>query len=112
MSLETNKKAHRWWKNGDHPYDNSEPVVDEETGTSFLSEGEVVRRFRHPDYDGTALCPECGQAYDVHGWIDQGEDGITVHPGDYVVTVKKGVYDVQRKDPLAEQVEQMRKAEK
>ena len=85
--------AHRWWKNGDHPDDNVRLIdieADDGTLIDFLTEGEVVRRYRHPDVDGTDLCLICAQAWDVHGWIDEGGEGITVHPGDWVVTAKNG----------------------
>lgn len=101
MLLRTDQKfthAHQWWKNGDHPDDNSvamefrAEMLDEPIGT-FLSEGEVVRHFRHPDVPGEVIHSACGADYDAHGWIDQGAEGITVCPGDYVLTVGKG-YEV------------------
>lgn len=73
----------QWWVNGDHPDDNCS-IVRADNGCIFLSEGEVVRRFRHPYIRGTSSCPDCKNMMHLHGWIDQGEDGLTVCPGDYV----------------------------
>lgn len=85
------KGTAQWWKNGDHPKDKSVPmeITDDDgnvIGIGDLTEGKVVRRYRHPDADGHDLCGLCSQAWDVHGWIDEGTDGLTVHPGDWVTT--------------------------
>jgi hypothetical protein len=79
-------QAHRWLKNGDHPGDLS--VLLEKTERELWSEGRVVRYFRHPDVPGAKVC-ECGATMRDHGWIDQGGLGITVCPGDWVVTEPK-----------------------
>ena len=36
--------------------------------------------FRHPNIPGTDTCADCGHIFHEHGWIDLGEDGITVCP--------------------------------
>jgi hypothetical protein len=72
--------AHRWKANGDHPDDGDDPT----------REGAVVRYFRHPGYYGTTTCPVCHALLHLHGWIDQGEDGHTVCPGDWIITTADG----------------------
>jgi hypothetical protein len=78
----------QWWSNGDHPGDGvGEPRTDLMTGETFEAvEGGVVRYFRHPSTPGDSLCGTCGRRFHDHGWIDQGPDGITVCPGDLVIT--------------------------
>lgn len=82
-------EAHQWHQNGDHPDDDCvtlRPTGDE----SFLSEGRVVRYFRHPELMGTKKCSGCGEALHVHGWIDTLEGGHTVCPGDWIITGVQG----------------------
>lgn len=81
-------EACQWWKNGDHPEDDSYPIQGADG--SFLSEGKVVRRFRRPDIPGDAPCLECEGEYDSHGWIDTLEEGHRVCPGDWIITWVKG----------------------
>ena len=68
-------EAHQWFKNGDHPED-GDPAT----------EGQVVRYFRHPDYDGAGAHEPCGYTWHDHGWIDTLEGGHTVCPGDWIIT--------------------------
>lgn len=75
--------ATQWFKNGDHPEDASVIVQAE---TPFLSEGKVVRRYRHPETSGTHACMYCGEVMHVHGWIDTLEGGHIVCPGDWIIT--------------------------
>ena len=108
--------ATQWFKNGDHPLDNSVPVrrlskaqqeapmrvyditehegdlvPDPHTGApSFLSEGKVVRYFRRPERNDDELCEHCGRIMHAHGWIDTLEGGHIVCPGDWVITGVKG----------------------
>jgi hypothetical protein len=49
-----------------------------------------VGYFRRPDIDGDSLCSECGQIFNVHGYIDTLEDGHRVCPGDWIITGIKG----------------------
>lgn len=86
-------QAIRWWKNGDHPDDNSE-YIHGKNGERFLSEGHVVRYYRHPDVDGESVCPHCSNIMHYHGFIDTGGDGSVVCPGDWVVNHDKGEYRV------------------
>jgi hypothetical protein len=36
-----------------------------------MTEGKVVRNFRHPSVHGDDVCPLCSFPYQDHGWIDQ-----------------------------------------
>ena len=89
-------EATQWFKNGDHPDD--ECVVVQRVPLSdpsdvlepFLSEGKVVRFYRHPDFDGMSECRHCGLAMHVHGWIDTLEGGHIVCPGDWIITGVQG----------------------
>ena len=80
--------ATQWWKNGDHPDDNSHPIG--EIGSGELSEGRVVRRFRSPDIPGEQECSKCGKPMHGHGWIDTLEDGHNACPGDWIITGIQG----------------------
>ena len=81
--------ATQWFKNGDHPHDNSCPISPENPN---LSEGEVVRRYRTPDLIGQNKCGHCDGIMHNHGWIDVPEDGRTVCPGDWIITGTDGEY--------------------
>ena len=94
-------EATQWFKNGDHPKDNSKVLTtskdvgttaSEGLGESFLSEGEVVRYFRRPDIKGTEQCKKCTTTYHNHGWIDTLEGGHIVCPGDWIITGVQGEY--------------------
>jgi hypothetical protein len=82
-------EATRWFKNGDHPQDYSADVVAID-GTTFQSEGLVVRYYRTPDIDGQEPCRHCGNIMHYHGWIDTLEGGHIVCPGDWIITGVKG----------------------
>ena len=81
--------AHQWFKNGDHPQDESK-MITAGNGIPFLSEGLVVRRFRHPSISGEVVCGKCENTMHVHGWIDTLEDGHNVCPGDWIIKGIKG----------------------
>lgn len=79
----------RWWRNGDHPHDR--------VSVGSTREGAVVRFFRHPDVDGATVHVDehgggCGRTWHDHGWIDQGEHGLVVCPGDLVLTFPDGAH--------------------
>lgn len=83
-------EATQWLKNGDHPQDNIQ-ILDfggkgSSEGDPVLSEGKVVRYYRHPSVDGETLCRHCGLRMHVHGWIDTLEGGHIVCPGDWIIT--------------------------
>ncbi len=87
--------ATQWFKNGDHPDDESVMFVpvpgDGEPG---LTEGKVVRRYRVPGdgprSNGARICVRCEGLMHVHGWIDTLEGGHIVCPGDFIITGVKG----------------------
>jgi hypothetical protein len=82
-------EAHQWFKNGDHPEDRCEIIVVND-GESFLSEGKIVRYYRHPRIDGEVVCTECNYTMHNHGWIDTLEGGHIVCVGDFIITGVKG----------------------
>lgn len=90
-------EAHQWFKNGDHPMDNSHMIVPDnprDRHEAFLSEGAIVRRFRDPGFPGANTHGRCGQPYHDHGWIEPKlvhgmktwEDGAMVCPSDYIIS--------------------------
>jgi len=85
--------AIQWFSNGDHPDDDTVELTDE-FGRPFLSEGKVVRYYRHPTFCGVSHCPKCEKTLHVHGWIDNGGNGQVVCPGDIIYTVAEGVHVV------------------
>lgn len=72
-------EASQWFRNGDHPLDGD-----------VIYEGEVIRRYRHPDVPGNKPCEQCGKPHHVHGWIDTLEQGHRVCPGDWIITGVQG----------------------
>lgn len=96
-------EATQWFKNGDHPQDAS-VLIQGNTG-SFLSEGKVVRYFRHPSIPGHSICSKCGLPMHEHGWIDTLEDGHNVCPGDWIITGVKGEHYPCKPDIFAETYE-------
>jgi hypothetical protein len=83
-------EAHQWFKNGDHPEDQSTLILPPNCQIPHLSEGKVVRYFRDPNIDGHYECSHCGKLVHHHGWIDTLEAGHRVCPGDYIITGVKG----------------------
>lgn len=85
-------EAIQWFRNGDHPADNSTPINRPGGHSTTLTEGEVVRHF-HGGIPGDRVCTECGNIMHRHGIIVglNGEEE-TVHPGDYILTDSKGRY--------------------
>lgn len=82
-------EATQWFKNGDHPKDDSCPISPEDHS---LSEGEVVRYYRTPDLDGQDECRKCGVIMHYHGWVDTLEHGHVVCPNDWIITGLEGEY--------------------
>jgi len=77
-------EATQWFKNGDHPLDNT--TRDGTTPNGQHWEGEAVRYYRSPHIDGNVVCRQCGLAMHNHGWIDTLEGGHIVCPGDWIIT--------------------------
>ena len=86
-------EATQWFKNGDHPQDQSTPI-DGPDGPNRLTEGKVVKYFRRLNIPGGRFCPDCGNVMQIHGLLDGLNDEEVVCPGDYVVTDRKGRYYV------------------
>ena len=82
-------EATQWFKNGDHPLDETR-IVTLGDGAPFKSEGKVVRYYRDPQISGELKCSICGNKYHDHGWIDTLEGGHIVCPSDYIITGVKG----------------------
>lgn len=84
-------EAHQWWKNGDHPDDDTRTIMPVPgDGEPYPTEGKVVRYFRHPDVPDDTRCQHCERPMFAHGWIDTLEGGHTVCPGDWIITGVKG----------------------
>jgi len=102
--------AVRWFKNGDHPEDYSVLAEQASPPRQFprdalhdsydsltiskeldqLTEGLVVRRFRHPDISGRTTCLYCYRFLNLHGWVDTPGGNHLVCPGDWVITEAAG----------------------
>jgi hypothetical protein len=90
-------EATQWFKNGDHPDDATEMFTGSD-GKPFEGEGHVVRYYRNPEDSGERMCERCGHSMHEHGWIDQDSDGITVCPGNWVISLSDGAYAVYTSD--------------
>lgn len=83
-------EAWQWHKNGDHPQDASYEITPSDGGVPFLSEGKVVRYYRHPEDSGERACTHCDKRMHDHGWIDTVQGGHVVCPGDWIITELDG----------------------
>lgn len=80
--------AVQWWRNGDHPLDDSHLLEPGDSTTQFepfLSEGKIVRRHLTPEMNGHHQCPRCSRIMHDHGWIETPEAGYIVCPGDFII---------------------------
>jgi hypothetical protein len=84
-------EATQWFKNGDHPQDQTKPI-ELAGGSTGLSEGKVVRYFRSLHIPGGRFCPDCGNVMQKHGLLDSLNGEEIICPGDYIVTDAKGNY--------------------
>lgn len=84
-------EATQWFKNGDHPQDESTPI-DKPDGAQRFTEGKVVQYFRSLNIPGGRFCPTCGNVMQKHGVLDGLNGEETICPGDYIVTDTKGRY--------------------
>ena len=93
-------EAHQWFRNGDHPEDNSEVVKMgcAYTGDAFWSEGKVVRYFRNPRVGGKTICLLCGIQMQLHGWLDNSGEMSTVCPSDWILKDETGQYTICKPD--------------
>ena len=85
--------AIQWFKNGDHPEDNTKIIIGSDGGL-FRSEGKIVRYYRVPELDGQHECQYCGDIMHNHGWIDNQDGGYNVCPGDWIIKGALGEYYV------------------
>jgi hypothetical protein len=86
-------EATQWFRNGDHPEDQSETIT---TGAATqLTEGRVVKFFKSLNIPGGRFCTICGNVMQKHGLLD-GDNAVNpeelVCPGDYIVTHANGKY--------------------
>lgn len=115
-------EAHQWWRNGSHPndqthcYNHSASIpflecvtIRERIGECAQSEGKLVRRFsiRRPGFSSYMVCGLCHHLWRDHGWIDSGGMGQTVCPGDWVITLPNGHFQVMRSDKFREAYEEV-----
>lgn len=84
-------EATQWFQNGDHPKDACY-YVDGKSPDRFLSEGKVVRYYRHPAVDGQSECKHCADIMHNHGWIDTLEGDYIVCPSDFIITGIEGEF--------------------
>jgi len=84
-------EATQWFKNGDHPQDQSVPI--ERPGNSpSLSEGKVVQHFHSLKIPGSRFCSDCGNIMEKHGILNGINGDETICPGDYIVTDRHGKF--------------------
>lgn len=83
-------EATQWFKNGDHPEDNTTLIQRTTLDILVQTEGRVVRYYRNPSIDGLSTCKHCGIVMLMHGWIDTLEGGHIVCPSDWVITGVNG----------------------
>lgn len=91
-------EATQWFKNGDHPLDYSKDILEydllgnlvdtitKERRKELNWEGDIVRYYRHPKFNGQDTCNHCGNKLHEHGWVDTLEGGHIVCPGDFIIT--------------------------
>jgi hypothetical protein len=80
-------EATQWFKNGDHPQDESEPL-EHSAESAKLTEGKVVQYYPSLEVSENRFCPDCGNLMQRHGVLNGNE---IVCPGDYIVTDRKGL---------------------
>lgn len=84
-------EAFQWFKNGDHPLDESVPIQPVEGDKEvLLTEGKLVRYYQCTADFSDVVCHRCSTSsqastYSSHGWIDTLEGGHIVCPGDYII---------------------------
>lgn len=78
-------EATQWFKNWDHPKDDTK-VFRSKFMIGRGLEGKVVRYYRTPNTDRQNKCKHCGHRMHNHGWIDTLEGGHTVCLGDWIIT--------------------------
>ncbi len=99
-------EAHQWFKNGDHPNDQTKDMLND-YGHRFKSEGRVVRYHRIPTMDGMMACEKCGKTMYSHGWLDSFTHKRVVCPGDWIVTHPNGIYTSISEADMTEKYERV-----
>ena len=66
------------------------PIVVEAIQWFLRGDHVAVGYYRNPNDPGDRRCRICGQRMCQHGWIDRGEGGHTVCPGDWIITGVQG----------------------
>lgn len=99
-------EAFQWFKNGDHPRDDSKTVLND-YGHRYKSEGRVVRYYRLPAMDGMMPCEKCGRIMQSHGWIDNILHQQMVCPGDWVVSHPNNIYTVMNEEEMEAKYERV-----
>jgi len=92
--------ATQWFKNVDHPMDESfvdefQAILNETSfnhSANMEREGKIVRYFRKPDVHAMTRCNKCDHYMHHHGFIDTLEGGHIVCPGDWIITGVNGEY--------------------
>lgn len=111
-------EGYQWFKNGDHPLDYQNVLysfdpefiphemdifLDPSMGMKAYGpryraehnwEGDIVKYYRLYQ-DGDVVCDLCGEIEHNHGWIDQGEGGHKVCPGDIIISEDGNYYPVK-----------------
>lgn len=88
-------RAVQWHRNGDHPGDDVwRPFEDTGQVPKEPREGKVVRYFRHPRISGYSNCPICARLMHDHGFLDHGDSGVMVCPGNWITHFPSGTVRV------------------
>jgi hypothetical protein len=75
--------AHQWFKDGDHPKDESKELT-----SGNMSEGKIVGFYRKID-DEDRVCPLCKKHMYDHGMLED----KPVCPGFWILTKEDGSYE-------------------
>ena len=85
-------EATQWFKNGDHPQDESKPIKPSDEA-SELSEGKVVQHYPELDISPeNRFCPNCGNLMERHGFLQGLNGDEIICPGDYIITDRNEVH--------------------
>lgn len=99
-------EAYQWFKNGDHPKDESfSPCPETGEIPKEPREGKVIKYFKVSSLKEDILCKDCGKPLKSHGFLEDTyaqkrtishrnshiglghiEDGFVICPGSYILT--------------------------
>jgi hypothetical protein len=76
--------AYQWFKNGDHPQDQSQIVEPKDGSPAHLSPGKIVRPYPRKSEQ---KCRYCQRLLETHGLLDHGDGSgqSVVCPGDWII---------------------------